>query len=401
MASVKSESQVPSTTPHAVADGALEDAIRTLAQRYLDHLEEHSEALAARMREEIAEYRTVAVSEIRSGIVAVLGVVLTRLEPRFDANQLAALDELARRAAAEGFQLDALARGIELVAREVHRTIAADAHANGIDSGAVLVMYDSAWQFASDAAARISAINKDLAVELARHDNDRRADFLRAVLYGGVAPMRIQAEAPLFGLDPARQYRPIRARPASQREEEALTLAIQRTGSSVSGRAVLALLEGELVGLAPERPVVGDELLVAVGEPCELASAPPAFEATRAALDVAAAFGHRGVVALDELGPLPLALAADDLADLLTRSHLDWLDEDSHGDRAIAETVQTLLEHDQNVEEVAKVLHVHANTVRYRLGRFRELTGLDIRRTRDLVIAWWLLARRHAARNGD
>lgn len=36
-------------------------------------------------------------------------------------------------------------------------------------------------------------------------------------------------------------------------------------------------------------------------------------------------------------------------------------------------------------------LQVHANTVRYRINRFREATGLDVRRTEDLMTAWWLL----------
>jgi hypothetical protein len=36
--------------------------------------------------------------------------------------------------------------------------------------------------------------------------------------------------------------------------------------------------------------------------------------------------------------------------------------------------------------------------VRYRVTRFRELTGLDIRRTHDLVTTWWLLEWRRTRR---
>jgi DNA-binding PucR family transcriptional regulator len=52
-----------------------------------------------------------------------------------------------------------------------------------------------------------------------------------------------------------------------------------------------------------------------------------------------------------------------------------------------------LLEHDGDVRAAAAALHVHPNTVRYRSGRFAELTGLDIRRTEDLILTWWLLNR--------
>ena len=383
------------------ASDDVNDEARTLAANYLDRLDEHSAVLAARVQQEIPEYANVPLADIRLGLTALLSTVLMRLERRADPTQIAVLDEIAREHAAQGIPLEGLAHSIEFVAREVHRVIAADAQTSGIDSGAVLQMCDSAWQFASDAAARIAAINKELAVELARRDNDRRADFLRAVLYGGIDQSRIHAEAPLFGLDPTRRYHPIRARPAAERDEHALTLAIGRTGSTLHHRAVLGVLEGELVGLVPERPDVDDGLLVAIGEQCELTDAPEAFQVTRVTLDAAGAFGRSGVVSLGELGPLPLALAAHDLADVLEREHFGWLREEVHGDRDVEDTVRTLLEHDQNVERAAQVLHVHPNTVRYRLGRFRELTNLEIRRTDDLVTAWWLLKRRQAARNGS
>lgn len=45
---------------------------------------------------------------------------------------------------------------------------------------------------------------------------------------------------------------------------------------------------------------------------------------------------------------------------------------------------------------MARRLTVHPNTVRYRVKRFEQLTGLDLRRTEDLVTSWWLLNRRRA-----
>ena len=59
-------------------------------------------------------------------------------------------------------------------------------------------------------------------------------------------------------------------------------------------------------------------------------------------------------------------------------------------------TVLTLLDQNQSIEETAAAMHLHRNTVRYRVTRFRELTGLDIRRTHDLVTTWWLLEWRRA-----
>lgn len=60
--------------------------------------------------------------------------------------------------------------------------------------------------------------------------------------------------------------------------------------------------------------------------------------------------------------------------------------------------MRTLLGLDRDIQATAERLHLHRNSVRYRVGRFRELTGLDLRRTEDLVTAWWLLKRRQSAR---
>ena len=63
----------------------------------------------------------------------------------------------------------------------------------------------------------------------------------------------------------------------------------------------------------------------------------------------------------------------------------------------MARTVWTWLRCDQNVDEVATRMHIHRNTVRYRLTRFKELTELDLHRTDDLIVAWLSLGRRVAA----
>ncbi|WP_406230244.1 helix-turn-helix domain-containing protein [Nocardia sp. NBC_01009] len=38
-------------------------------------------------------------------------------------------------------------------------------------------------------------------------------------------------------------------------------------------------------------------------------------------------------------------------------------------------------------------MYLHRNTIRNRLIRFSELIGLDLDRTDDLIVTWWLLTR--------
>jgi len=235
-----------------------------------------------------------------------------------------------------------------------------------------------------------------MAEDLARRDVGRRSDFLRGVLHGAIDARRIQAEAPVYGLDPGVRYRPLRERPADQREEDAIAMAIRRGGSTQRHRAVLGVIEGDLVGLAPQPPRIGDELVVAMGEARDLTAIRQSFLSRALALDTAAVFGHRGLVALADLGPLPLALEAEALGDELERRHFRPLEREGHGAKDIEETARVWLDMDQRSDAVAAALHIHRNAVRYRLRRFREITGLDVRRTADLVTAWWLLNRRAA-----
>jgi DNA-binding PucR family transcriptional regulator len=47
-----------------------------------------------------------------------------------------------------------------------------------------------------------------------------------------------------------------------------------------------------------------------------------------------------------------------------------------HGGTALLDTVSTYLEQGSSLEATARMLFVHPNTVRYRLRRASELTGL-------------------------
>jgi DNA-binding PucR family transcriptional regulator len=46
---------------------------------------------------------------------------------------------------------------------------------------------------------------------------------------------------------------------------------------------------------------------------------------------------------------------------------------------------------DMRVDQAARRLHLHPNTLRYRLRKFEELTGTDLRRGDDVVEVWWAL----------
>jgi sugar diacid utilization regulator len=59
------------------------------------------------------------------------------------------------------------------------------------------------------------------------------------------------------------------------------------------------------------------------------------------------------------------------------------IDYDKEHGTHLLETLRAYMQCDRNVQEVAELLHVHKHTVRYRLRRITELTGLDVTKFED------------------
>jgi DNA-binding PucR family transcriptional regulator len=153
------------------------------------------------------------------------------------------------------------------------------------------------------------------------------------------------------------------------------------------------IVDGTLLGVAPRRPTAPQGVALGVGPPVLLSSARESFAEAWEALATAQAFSMTGTFDLTTVGPLALVTIGDHVASRLAADRFVDLGTD-RGD--IERTVLTLLEFDQNIDRTATELHLHRNTVRYRVTRFRDITGLDLRRTEDLVTAWWLLKWRQA-----
>lgn len=65
----------------------------------------------------------------------------------------------------------------------------------------------------------------------------------------------------------------------------------------------------------------------------------------------------------------------DDTKELLQSEILQKIQEDD----TLLHTVRTFFEQGLNASTTAKALHLHRNTLLYRLAKFQELTGINIR----------------------
>lgn len=92
-------------------------------------------------------------------------------------------------------------------------------------------------------------------------------------------------------------------------------------------------------------------------------------------------FSPRGerILAVDDLGPARLFVAHTETAALhaYVSETLGPLLRGDESHRVLLQTLQTFFAHDRSVRASARALHVHENTIRLRLSRVREFTGLD------------------------
>jgi DNA-binding PucR family transcriptional regulator len=188
----------------------------------------------------------------------------------------------------------------------------------------------------------------------------------------------------------------------------------------VAGRAPTAIVgthDGEMVILAPEpsspsgrrgaptptqlasdalaharRTFPETALMIGVGGRCrEPGEIPRAYAQARRTIEIARRLGREGqVVAFEDLGIHRLLLQVPDLGEL--RSFVDEVIgrlaayEQKHGSDYLR-TFAIYLRESGSLQRAALQLHVHPNTVSYRLNRVEEITGLDLGRYQDRLMA--------------
>jgi len=138
-----------------------------------------------------------------------------------------------------------------------------------------------------------------------------------------------------------------------------------------------------LATLSTVEPLLGvSRVLLGIGGPATVSGLRGASEEARHAVVAAANRPERvAVVAGEEIGMhrLLLAGAPDELRSALRRRVLGpLLAYDAEQNSDLVRSVRVFLECSGSPARAAKVLHVHVNTLRYRIGRANELLGVDL-----------------------
>jgi hypothetical protein len=233
-------------------------------------------------------------------------------------------------------------------------------------------------------------------LELARTARDMHTQLLRRLLHEP-GPPPADGELRAAGLRPELPYHcvlsdvadPVRAR------------AVERRLAVPGG--LFGLVDGRLAALVPRLAAGtdtasggedGDGALVLVSPAVAWDDIPAVHRLCADALATARAYGAAGLHRLTDLAAETALASRPELAALLTGELLGALDPADGFHRELARTALTYLDLGHRLDLTAAALHLHANTVRYRLAKFAKLAPgapMDDPGVLPTLRWWWAL----------
>lgn len=347
------------------------------------------DGIVARIRAEVPDFRRLPASTlaraVRGNVSRALAALRDLRPPTGDELERAAA--VGRERAEQGLSVDAVLHAYRISISAVWSRFGELARERGTNVSSVLAFSETLWLWGDAVMEVVGTAHREVELQLAREEQQRRDAFVLAVLLGTLDAAELSRESAGFGLDPDREYIAFRAR--------------ARDGGGPPRRLAAELttaLDHDLVGLATEPAAPPPGVVVGVGPPARLAALPAAFAMASRALQTALAFGQEGTFSLADLSIRPAILSDEALGEAFTGRHLEPLRALGRLGAELEDTLRVYLEQEMRIDETAKALHLHPNTLRHRLRRFEETTGANLRRPADIIELWWALERRRLGR---
>jgi hypothetical protein len=340
----------------------------------------------ALIRERVAEYATVTVSHQQQYTAGQLQGMITGLgcgrgpEPR----ELEAARELGRQRAEDRVPLHALVSAYQIGYQRLWAQIQQLARDSG-DVGLqleLLARVDDVWTWIQSVSAAASQAHGEATRVLEAVDIRSTQRFVQALGEGAAERDVAERAAAGLGYDPAGSFQVVAWSIGGWSEqqvrrwheqERAPRRGLQRLHVADVGQVMVAVLQGgdpAALVTRVRRVQAGAGVGVGLSRP----GVQGAADSYQDALLCLAHAGPRREVVDFEQWWLPVSLSAheDRLRQLLAPGLLA-----AAGNPHLLQTVTVFADAGSSLSATAAALHVHVNTVRYRLGRWQTLTGWD------------------------
>jgi sugar diacid utilization regulator len=394
-----------------VADGTA--GVTEETERVLAALElregELAEAMLGAILGDIGSYDRpggeALLADVREHCRLHVDLLLRSLRARHDPDRsdLSFARDAAARRVHQGIPLDGLLQAFRVGHRTLWQAIVDEAAGSPAGREAAIRLAGEAMEYIDLASTHVAEAYLRESGQLAELLQRRRRDLLENLLAGQLPD---DAETESLGLGLERDADLLVAvaslQDAAEADDRALAQAAASVAASVGSRALVVVRQDEVVAVLPlggKTPAaigvsldvarVGVErehrirMLIGVSGVCRgLGEVGQRYLEAHQALRRSSP--DRPIVSLSELSPFEHLVASTDRS---TRASIAMeaspLTENGNG--ALMETLRAYLDSDLDVARTAETLYVHPNTVRYRLRRVSELTGLDTQSFSGLV----------------
>ncbi|MES9537740.1 MULTISPECIES: helix-turn-helix domain-containing protein [unclassified Actinomadura] len=341
-------------------------------------------SVIAGVRTTVREVAALPPSDIAGHTRALLAAATRALAARRGPTEaeLSFVEELGVTRARQGIPIEAVLAAVHVAERAIWARAREIARAEGVAPDRLLDARELYDDWAEAVRSRLITSHRTTRAGADPRPGDRDAAILRRLLQGGSAAALAVAEAGL---------------PATG---GLWVLVARRDDAAVAERALrehppvlCAVVNDLLVGVLPRTPpraLAAAGLAAGLAGPAEPEELAPVRRLAVAALAAAESAGRRGVVHIADVAVLAALTERADLAAVLLDHHLPAWAALGPNAEPVAHAVLAWLESDRDVTAAAARLFVHPNTVRNRIQRFAEVTGVDPFSTFGAMNAWWL-----------
>ncbi len=368
--------QWPSRGLDPVLAGALRSRLPALADEII-----------AAIGQAIPEYRRPMKGEfgrgVRSGVQRALEQFIALVA---DGGSSASLDreiyrQLGRGELRSGRGLDALQAAYRLGARMSWRRVSEVARDQGADAATVSLLAESVFAYIEEISASSVEGYAQAQAQLAGERERRRGALVRALVAptGELDEQTLRARARDAGWEPPERLAAIVCEMPDPVRLSTL-LGAEAIGARVQELACVLVSDPDAPGRHEEwrRVLQARGLLAVLGPTVPIGETDHSFRRARMGLELErrGVLNGAGLVLCSEHLLELLLLGEAQIASELAQRNLEPLDGESESSRArLRQTLLAWLRHQGSVPAVAAELGVHRQTVRYRLGRLRELFG--------------------------
>ncbi|MEU8119228.1 helix-turn-helix domain-containing protein [Spirillospora sp. NPDC049024] len=336
------------------------------------------------VRTTVREVAALPPSDIAGHTRALLAAATRALAARRGPTEaeLSFVEELGVTRARQGIPIEAVLAAVHVAERAIWARAREIARAEGVAPDRLLDARELYDDWAEAVRSRLITSHRATRAGADPRPGDRDAAILRRLLQGGSAAALAVAEAGL---------------PATG---GLWVLVARRDDAAVAERALrehppvlCAVVNDLLVGVLPRTPsraLAAAGIAAGLAGPAEPEELAPVRRLAAAALAAAESAGRRGVVHIADVAVLAALTERADLAAVLLDHHLPAWAALGPNAEPVAHAVLAWLECDRDVTAAAARLFVHPNTVRNRIQRFAEVTGVDPFSTFGAMNAWWL-----------